>query len=155
MKGDSQKTNADGNEKRRALQGIAYVSTAIRMMSEVDLEELLVEARDLNLQTGTTGVLLYSAGTFFQYFEATEDVIQVTYQRIKDSRKHTGIIELLNEPIVERSFCDWQMGFALASQSQVLALSTANWRHRVETSELDSSSAGLAMLLDFWSRTVG
>lgn len=138
-----------------SLHCIAYVSTAARMMSEVDLETLLVEARDLNLETGTTGVLLYSDGTFFQYFEANEDALQLTYQRIKDSRKHSGILELMNEPIQERSFSDWQMGFALASQSQVLALSTANWRRRVETSDPLYSSAGLAMLLDFWSRTVG
>lgn len=137
------------------LQCIAYVSTAVNLMSEVDLENLLVEARDLNLETGTTGVLLYSDGTFFQYFEAADDALQVTYQRIKESRKHTGILELLNEPIHERSFSDWQMGFALASQSEVLALSTANWRSRVETSDPSSSSPGFAMLLDFWSRTVG
>lgn len=138
-----------------SLRCIVYVSTAVRLMSELDLEALLIEARDLNLETGTTGVLLYSEGSFMQYFEGTEEAVKTTYQRIRDSRKHTGLLELMNEAVAERCFADWQMGFARASRSQLLRLSTAQWRRRVLAPSAASASPhdGLALLLDFWARS--
>lgn len=137
-----------------ALRCIVYVSSAVKLMSEAELEALLVEARDLNLESHTTGVLLYAEGTFFQYFEGSDEAVALTYRRIKDSRRHTGIVELMNERIEERCFADWQMGFAHAMHSEVIVLSTARWQGRVDASPAAAGNcAGLALLLDFWSRS--
>jgi Sensors of blue-light using FAD len=137
------------------LRSILYVSTAVQPMAEEQLEALLVEARRLNLETEVTGMLLYSGGTFMQCFEGAEEAMNITYERIRKSRKHKGIIELLSEPIAQRTFPGWQMGFARASRSKLLALSTAQWKARV--SEIGktagvSVSAGMQLLLDFWAR---
>ena len=51
------------------LRAIAYVSSATRLLSVAELETLLVTARDLNLQSSVTGVLLYGSGIFMPFFE--------------------------------------------------------------------------------------
>ncbi len=76
-----------------------------------------------------------------------------TYERIRASRKHRYIVELLNKPIDVRSFPDWQMGFAQPTQSELLALSTARWES-MDDQGRDSLSAspGLLLLRSFWKR---
>jgi hypothetical protein len=135
------------------LRSIVYVSTAVRVMAEPELEALLVEARDLNLETNTTGVLLYSEGTFMQCFEGSEEAVRVTYDRIRASTRHKGIIELLNAPVAQRSFTDWQMGFGRASHSVLLALSSAQWESQAENATGPAAaSPGMQLLQHFWSQ---
>ncbi|HEY9191749.1 MAG TPA: BLUF domain-containing protein [Methyloversatilis sp.] len=133
------------------LQAVVYVSTASRLMAVPQLESLQIESGDLNLESGVTGVLLYSDGVFMQHFEGTAAAMQATYERIRGSRRHKGIVELLNERVARRSFPDWQMGFAQPAHSELLAMSTARWRRVV--SEVQDSSAlplGLMLLQGFW-----
>ena len=136
------------------LRAIAYVSSATQQLMTVpQLESLLVQARDLNLQSAVTGVLLYSDGNFMQYFEGSEDSVRDTYERIRASRRHRDIIEILNERIAQRSFPDWQMGFAQPAQSELLALSTARWQSMAgEALGSSAISPGLALLQNFWKR---
>jgi len=136
------------------LRAIAYVSSATQQLMTVpQLESLLVQARDLNLQSAVTGVLLYSDGNFMQYFEGSEDSVRDTYERIRASRRHRDIIEILNERIAQRSFPDWQMGFAQPAQSELLALSTARWQSMAgEALGSSAISPGLALLQSFWKR---
>ena len=133
------------------LRAIVYLSTATQLMTVPQLESLLVEARGLNLQNSVTGVLLYSDGNFMQYFEGSAATVDITYERIRSSRRHKGIIELQNEHISQHRFPEWQMGFAQPTQSELLAFSTARWLS-MEGGALDSltDSPGLAMLRSFW-----
>ena len=133
------------------LQTIAYVSTAIRLLSVAELETLLVTARDLNLQNSVTGVLLYSGGNFMQCFEGPPPAVHETYERIRASHQHTDIIELLNEPLDVRGFADWQMGFSQVTRSELLTLSHARWaRLNAEVRGTAPTSSGLALLQNFW-----
>ncbi len=135
------------------LQSIVYASAATRRMTSSDLEALLVEARDLNSESHVSGILLYSDGSFMQCFEGAPEAVRRTYARIRASRKHSGIVELLNEAIAVRRFPAWQMGFAQASTSELLAMSTANWECQVVLDKFRASeSSGMALLLEFWSR---
>lgn len=135
-----------------ALRAIAYVSSATSRMTVPELETLLVEARQLNLQSSVTGVLLYNDGNFMQYFEGSEQAVSITYERIRSSRRHKGIIELLNTRIDHRNFPDWQMGFAQPTQSELLALSTARWKASADeaTGSLPTSP-GMVLLRGFWN----
>lgn len=133
------------------LRAIAYVSSATYLMAVPQLESLLVVARNLNLESSVTGVLLYSDGNFMQYFEGSEGAVSITYERIRSSRRHKGIIALMNERIVERSFPDWHMGFAQPTQSELLSLSTARWQSMAgEAPGSLATSPGLALLRGFW-----
>lgn len=136
-----------------SLRAIVYVSTAVRLMSEAELESLLVEARDLNLETHTTGVLLYGGGNFMQCFEGSEEAVRVTYERIRNSTRHKGIIELFNETVPGRSFQDWQMGFAHAQASELLRLSSAQWRQQASAAPSDGASIGMQLLKRFWAQS--
>lgn len=132
------------------LKCMVYVSTAAGAMSQGELERLLTDARRLNLEAGITGVLLYSGGNFMQYFEGREGAVAITYDRIRASRLHRDIIELLDEPIDVREFPDWQMGFGRPPSSQLLAISNATWLRRAEREDTGrAGSHGMALLRQF------
>jgi hypothetical protein len=136
------------------LRSIAYVSTAVSLFTEQQLESLLIEARRLNLDSGVTGVLLYSDGNFMQYVEGPPDSLQSTYNRILASRRHKNVVKLFDRGIDVRSFADWQMGFAQATKSELLALTTARWQAMSAGPRVSAStSPGLALLRSFWQRT--
>lgn len=132
---------------------LVYVSSATSLMSEQDLETLLLNARTLNLQNDLTGILLYNEGSFIQCLEGPERPLLDTYERIQCSRGHTDITEMFRGPIAHRSFSSWDMGFCRPTRSEQLALSNARWRAAKEdASEQASTSAGLILLQDFWRR---
>lgn len=130
-------------------RSIVYVSTALMPMEAAPLEELLVQARALNHACAVTGVLLSNDGNFMQYFEGSHNAVQATWDRIRLSRRHTGIIQLLDESIGRRCFGEWLMGFGRATDSDLLTLSTADWG-RTSKMKSSESSAGLELLKDFW-----
>lgn len=135
------------------LRAIVYVSSATELMSLPELEVLLTKARTLNVENSVTGVLLYSDGNFMQYLEGSEEALRITYARILASKQHHGVIQILNEPIAERSFPDWDMGLAKSSKSELLALSTARWQSlESEAAGSSATSSGLKLLRSFWQR---
>ncbi len=133
------------------LTGIAYVSSATRVLSEPALEHLLMDARAFNAGVGVTGVLLHHDGSFFQYLEGHAAGVEQAYARICGSRRHHGLFEMFRGPIARSHFPEWLMGFAETPQSQILRLSQATWRNAVcglpggaDTSE------GLDLLVGHW-----
>ncbi len=135
------------------LRAIVYVSTATQAMTVRQLESLLLEIRELNERNAVTGVLLYSDGNFMQCIEGPEESLYITYDRIRASRRHTDIIEILNAPIGVRTFSEWQMGFAQPTKSELMALSTAQWETTsLASGESTSVSPGLLLLKSFWER---
>jgi len=136
------------------LRTIVYLSSATELMTVRQLELLLVEARELNLQNFVTGVLLYNDGNFMQCFEGSEQAVQLTYQRILGSRRHKDVIELLNEPIEQRSFSDWKMDFLRPTQAEWQELLSARWSKKGdEVQGSSSASEGFMLLQDFWKRS--
>lgn len=93
------------------LLGLVYVSSATHWLSPAELQNLLERARERNVREGITGVLLYSYGNFMQYLEGPADGVARVYDSIRSDTMHSGIIELLREPIRAREFDDWAMGF--------------------------------------------
>lgn len=127
------------------LNSIVYVSTAIKPMTPRKLEALLTTAREFNLRNGITGVLLYEGGHFLQCFEGPEAAVQITYERIKRSRQHSDIKELMNRTVQQRGFEGWEMGLALPTRSELLTLSTARWRQQAHQAD-----NGFELLKLFW-----
>lgn len=138
------------------LEAVAYTSSAIPGVTDTMLEALLIDARRKNEELGVTGVLLLHDGSFFQYFEGPTPAVEQVYNRIRLSKLHRGIIELLHEPIEQRSFGNWLMGFTRAPSSTVIQLSNASWRaHLRQRTTSESESEGLALLRRFWSVSSG
>ena len=89
---------------------LIYRSAATVPFSERQLADLLTRARDNNAELGLTGLLLYDDGSFLQVLEGEREPLLTIYGRILKIR-HDKLTKLLERPIDERRFGDWQMGF--------------------------------------------
>jgi hypothetical protein len=138
------------------LIAVAYVSSAIRRYAPAELDALLLDARAFNMQAGVSGALLYQDGSFFQYFEGPEGGVSQAYARIKGSRMHRGLIELVRQPVPQRYFSTWSMGFAEPVSTALQAISQASWDSQREAAARPLDRApGLELLLSFWDRAQG
>ena len=136
------------------LLSLIYVSSARARMHALELEQLLSTSRTRNRQNAITGVMLYNDGNFMQYLEGPDAALQQTYQRICADPRHSNLIEILLEPITERSFSTWAMGFAEPTPSMLLALSHARWKRMgLENSTPEKASPGMLLLHSFWRGT--
>jgi hypothetical protein len=105
------------------LHALAYASTASREMSDAELEQLMVPTRAFNQAHGITGMLLYSGGTFLQALEGPEPALRLAFARIRSSTRHYGLIELLDQPVAEREFGAWSMGYGRVAPTELARLS--------------------------------
>jgi hypothetical protein len=90
---------------------IIYVSAAQQEFGNDVLDDILQASARNNLPAGITGMLLYSKGTFLQVLEGEREVVEQTYVRIGLDPRHHGVFELTREPIAQREFAGWSMGF--------------------------------------------
>jgi hypothetical protein len=134
-----------------ALIAVAYVSSAYARLTTAELDALLIDARTHNAEMQVTGALLYHDGSFFQYFEGPSVGVENVYARIRDSRLHHGLVELLRCTTPSRRFDAWHMGFAHAPRSFLLDLAQASWLNALPGFANDTSEVeGVQMLLQFW-----
>jgi hypothetical protein len=139
------------------LRSICYVSSATRLLSLEELTALLLDARRFNESVQVTGVLLHHDGGFFQYFEGPAAGTEAVYGRVKQSRRHHGMIELLNQPTQQRLFPHWLMGSSQVPASTALSLQQAEWRQIAGTLKPTDrrQPAGLALLQSYWGNIRG
>lgn len=93
------------------MRSLIYVSSALTQWDEQSLEQLLTSARRWNEPRGLTGMLLYSGGNFIQAVEGEDSRITEVFERIRRDSRHRGILVLLNEPIIDREFPGFSMGY--------------------------------------------
>lgn len=104
------------------MKQIVYVSTAIQLMPQTALIEILEIARKKNQEHNITGVLLYSGGTFIQLVEGATADVNLIYEAIECDTRHKNIIKLVDKPAAHRSFPEWSMGFSLVYPSKAKEL---------------------------------
>jgi hypothetical protein len=90
---------------------LIYASTATEPFGNVQLTELLQQARATNEGLGLTGVLLHSDGNFFQVLEG---------------ERHSRFTVIIREPIARRSFPSWSMGFSSVSAEELATVAGLN-----------------------------
>jgi hypothetical protein len=90
---------------------LTYLSSATRLLTPGELTTMLVSWRPRNHERQLTGLLLYSSGNIIQTLEGPDDAVERTFATIEADPRHTGVIEVLREPLDERAFPDWSMGF--------------------------------------------
>jgi hypothetical protein len=105
----------DGSEGAGSSQAtlfhIGYVSTQRRPMGSDELLALLEEARRYNEEQEVTGILLHRDGSFFQVLEGEEGAVRAVFDRVARDARHERVEVLFEEPLQEREFADWRMGF--------------------------------------------
>jgi hypothetical protein len=80
-------------------------------MSDKHLEAMLKKARNKNEKSAITGMLLYRDGFFIQALEGELDAIENLYVTIARDERHRDVILVYKNPIQQRRFSDWTMGF--------------------------------------------
>ena len=130
------------------MKNIVYVSTAVKLMHENQLLDILHNSRLHNAALNISGILLYADGTFIQVLEGKDTVIDALYARIKADQRHKNIITLIDEPINEKSFAQWLMGFAVADRKKTEKL--LGYLRSVNELDLNSgNSSAIAAIKSF------
>ena len=94
-----------------ALLSLVYCSTATQAFGDQELAQLLDTSRTANEARDITGLLLYRDGEFVQILEGEEREVEALMARIATDPRHTDVRVLLREPLHERRFADWTMGY--------------------------------------------
>ncbi|MEO8017436.1 MAG: BLUF domain-containing protein [Pseudomonadota bacterium] len=89
-----------------------YASRGSEPMSDADVQALLERARRKNFALGVTGMLLHIEGSFFQVLEGREAAVDSIYEVIARDSRHDRMTQIIREPLAQRSFGEWSMGFA-------------------------------------------
>ncbi|MGE5148260.1 MAG: BLUF domain-containing protein [Candidatus Eiseniibacteriota bacterium] len=90
---------------------LIYVSTAIELIDQPELEALLDEARANNRRLGVTGMLLYDDGNFMQALEGEEATVRMLAERIRRDTRHGDMSVVMEYTSPAREFPGWDMAF--------------------------------------------
>lgn len=102
---------------------LMYVSRAQQRFTEQQLTELLAISRRNNTLNNITGLLLYDGfGSFIQVIEGDESEVERLFKHIKNDSRHTNINRIACQPISQRGFPEWQMGFKRLSDDNIAGL---------------------------------
>lgn len=93
------------------LTNLVYISSAVSLMSEQELTEMLRQSRDNNQRNNITGMLLYKDGNFMQVIEGEDATVAELHKKILLDSRHKDIMTLLKGPIASRQFGNWSMAF--------------------------------------------
>ncbi|WP_439135241.1 BLUF domain-containing protein [Pseudomaricurvus sp.] len=96
-----------------------YASTAKEKLEKNQIVSILEKARKKNSSINVTGMLLYDDGAFFQILEGKREVVEKLLVEISNDKRHDRIVKIIIEPIEERSFSEWTMGYSGATRSDL------------------------------------
>jgi Sensors of blue-light using FAD len=103
-----------------------YCSAATEDFSPADLTALLAECREKNSKVGLTGMLLYSDRAFFQVLEGDRPVVEALFEKLTMDERHERVTKLVLEPIEERSFAQWTMGYSKITKKELAGIPGLN-----------------------------
>ena len=101
------------------LTHLIYTSAATKEFNPSDLKTILHLARSKNAQRSVTGMLLYTSGSFFQVLEGEEATLMELFAHIALDPRHESVTKIIHEPIAQRSFSDWTMGFLQSDTAEL------------------------------------
>lgn len=120
-----------------------YCSAATTDFSPADLVALLAKCREKNSKAGLTGMLLYSEGSFFQVLEGDRPVVEALLEKLAEDSRHERITKLILEPIENRSFEQWTMGYSRIGKKELAEIPGLNdfFAHGLSYMELGEGRA--------------
>jgi Sensors of blue-light using FAD len=99
---------------------VIYVGAAAAEISEHDTVELLKEARKTNRKNDVSGMMLYVGGCLLLLLEGEPQNVDAAFQEIVAPKREMRAI--LREPVAEREFPDWIMGFEAVAPAEAAGL---------------------------------
>ncbi|GAB3503759.1 hypothetical protein GCM10027341_33350 [Spirosoma knui] len=97
---------------------ITYFSSAAPTTTEQVVVEIVSFSREKNARLGITGVLLYINGHIVQVLEGQQQAVEGLYESIQADPRHTDVRTVINQPITQRLFNDWYMGYETLTTQQ-------------------------------------
>ncbi|MEV7608482.1 BLUF domain-containing protein [Microbacterium sp. NPDC089320] len=97
--------------EKNPLVSLVYCSSATQPFGERELGELLAVSRERNSERDITGMLLYRGGEFVQILEGPRSDVEDLMAKIGRDPRHHDVRVLIEEPLHERRFHDWTMGY--------------------------------------------
>jgi len=91
---------------------VVYCSTATEALTREKVERLLRLSQQRNEKLGITGMLLCAGRSFLQVIEGEKKNVEELIGSIEKDDRHRNITVIICEPIPERSFGEWTMGYA-------------------------------------------
>lgn len=103
---------------KNTLWTILYKSTSNIPAPDLveSFSQILQTSNDRNRRDEITGFLAFDRGKFFQVLEGSRDAVAACYARIGEDARHGQLETLLDERLTHRTFGQWSMGFADASE---------------------------------------
>ncbi|MEM1036414.1 MAG: BLUF domain-containing protein [Pseudomonadota bacterium] len=95
----------------RELERLIYVSEAAPNLSAKGIQKIVNISHLHNQMSNITGLLVHDEGYFLQILEGVPSDVEATYQRISKDRRHSNCQLLLAQPITQRAFPKWLMGY--------------------------------------------
>jgi hypothetical protein len=93
------------------MYSLVYVSTAAKLYTDEDLDDILRVSRSWNRKVNITGLLLYKEGYFMQFLEGPKGEVLDLLTKIKADSRHHSMIVIFQKDQGEREFDNWSMGF--------------------------------------------
>ena len=98
------------------MKSVMYVSVADPELGSDEVHSIVSHSQRRNAGDGVTGVMLYNGVNFLQLIEGEAAIIDTCYARIQRDPRHSGVVTLRDEAIVEREFPGWAMRYSLVEQ---------------------------------------
>lgn len=97
-----------------------YVSFATSTLSEHDTVQFLTKARKVNRKNDVSGMMLYTHGRLLLLLEGEAACVDLACSTIFSDKREYQM--LLREPIAEREFPEWTLGFETVESAEVVQL---------------------------------
>lgn len=91
---------------------VVYVCCTPSGINEHEILRLLKQARIANRKQDVSGMLLYIGGFFLQTLEGEPSMVDAVSGTIFRDKPRMRLTQVAREPIAEREFSEWTMGFA-------------------------------------------
>lgn len=92
------------------------MSTASEELSDEGLKDILRQSVVNNRKANITGLLLHADYSIIQIIEGPSNSVKTLYNKIQGDIRHRAVTLLYDQPIKERDFANWEMGYTRFDQ---------------------------------------
>ncbi len=71
-------------------------------------------------------MLLFREQTFFQILEGDRAVVDALFEKLAIDKRHTRVTKIIVEPIEQRSFAEWTMGYSKITTKELAEIPSLN-----------------------------
>ena len=93
------------------LYRLVYSSFRKDSCNALEIKKILESSQKNNSKKGITGILLHSNSRFIQYMEGPKEKVEQLFESIEKDPRHSSVSRLSFQPIDQRIFPSWEMGF--------------------------------------------